>query len=122
MLDILTQLGISAISALFGSIATLAVIKYSLKPSKLYDSAYEILTQMTQDADMQKKLYGIGALIGAGAKTGLGFQGKGGKMKLEDLLINVGLQFLPSILKKVGLDAGEQPQQLEQQQGASVFG
>lgn len=44
----------------------------------------------------QKALYSIGALIGNGARTGIGLQTKTGKFKLQDLIGQIAGQYIQS--------------------------
>ena len=57
----------------------------------LIETQKEYLTEdvnaWLQTENAQKLIYGVGVLIGNGAKQGLGLQSKGGKMKFEDLIM-----------------------------------
>lgn len=41
-----------------------------------------------------KLIYSIGALIGNGAKAGIGIQSRGGKMTLQDLIMGIAANFI----------------------------
>jgi len=53
---------------------------------KLLEYSDIILDGITQDTEMQKKVYLLGVLLGNGIKTGIGLKGGSGKFKMTDLL------------------------------------
>lgn len=45
----------------------------------------DLLVEISDNTDMQKRLYLIGGLVGQGIKSGVGLNVKGGKMKMDDI-------------------------------------
>lgn len=97
----------SIIGSISGGILTLAIVKHMSKTEKLTEKLEEITTAFLSKAENQKKIYMLGALIGNGAKSGIGLSGKG-KFKWEDLA----MQVLGSYFKVGG----------QQQEGGNQFG
>ena len=67
--------------------ASMYVIAKTLtKPEKLMDTFDYFLNELTQNVEMQKKVYVLGILLGQGIASGAGLKGKGGKFKLDDIV------------------------------------
>jgi len=62
-----------------------------------------------------KALYGIGMMIGQGAKQSIGIGTKGGKFKWKDMLIQMGLSYVQKKVPGLDLSPGELPQNLNNQ-------
>ena len=85
---------------LFGTFMFLSCTFWFLKSSRLRDLSQEIfenlMDSVKNDVEIQKSLYMVGGYIGNGIKAGVGLPKVGGKMKLEDLAINlIGNYLLP---------------------------
>jgi len=61
-----------------------------------------VLDGVTQDTEMQKKVYLMGVLIGNGIKSGAGFAGGKGKFKFQDLIGMALPQLFPNLFKGQG--------------------
>ena len=91
---------ISEALALAGMIClTVAMLVYWLiKSHKVEDiitnSIENVIRDATEDVELQKKIYQLGGLIGNGVKSGIGIQTRGGKFKIEDLLMGLASKFL----------------------------
>ena len=85
---------IMALGSICSPIATYIIAKKIMKDTKddIIDEVFDII----QTEDGQKFLYSVGALIGNGIKTGVGISGKGGKFKLQDVLMSAVGQFIQS--------------------------
>lgn len=68
---------------------------YQLKRSEfLEESLTNFLTTVQNDEELQKALYTIGGIIGQGAKAGFGVAPKTGRFKWQDLIVDLGTQYL----------------------------
>lgn len=86
---------------LLGAIICLviAILVYWLaKSNKISDiitiSIENVIRDVSEDVELQKKLYQLGGIMGNGVKSGLGLQTRGGKFKIEDLLMGLASKFL----------------------------
>lgn len=61
---------------------------------QITDFFIDDLTDFLHTEDGAKLVYSIGALIGNGARQGLGINAKGGKFKFEDILAQVAAGFI----------------------------
>jgi hypothetical protein len=94
------QIAYSAIGALMGAFMTYVVAKRMLNTDKILEIFDEILTEIKDDTEMQKKVFAVGILLGQGIKTGVGLNPKSGKFKFEDLLTQGAAMFLQQYLNK----------------------
>jgi len=84
-------LGTSAIGVFSGLLGTYVASKFLFSTSKLNEKAVEVFEDIVEyvatSEPMQKNIYLIGALIGNGAKKGIGMSGGGvgGKFSLKGL-------------------------------------
>lgn len=99
----------SLIGALMGGSITYVIAKRMLNTDKIIEISNELLTEITSDVEMQKKVYIVGAILGNGIKSGVGITGKGGKFKFEDVIG----QALGSILGNIFPQ--KEPEQQQQQ-------
>lgn len=71
--------------------STLFFSYWLLKTHKIEDviavSIESIIEDIAKNTELQKNLYQMGALIGNGAKTGIGLSTRGGKLKIEDIVL-----------------------------------
>ena len=102
------------LGVLSGALTAYVIVKRQLKTDILMEISEEIFTEMleklTNDAEMQKKVYLLGALLGNGIKSGLGIQKTGGKFKMEDLFTTALQAFLGGKLNLGGIIGQGQPQ------------
>lgn len=84
------------IAGLTVSISIYVLLKSSVLDMKIEQMFNDFISEMTENEELQKKLYTIGGIIGSGASSGLGLQKKNGKMGWTDLLMS----FLPSFLNQ----------------------
>ena len=72
------------------------VLKSSILRAMFIDLYGNLMYSVKNDVEVQKSLYMVGGYIGNGIKAGVGLPKMGGKMKLEDLAINlIGNYLLP---------------------------
>lgn len=82
--------------ALLPSICIIYIVKTHVLENKVHQIISDFLDEVTTNTELQKRVYIIGALVGNGIKSGIGFKSSG-KMKLEDIIINaIAGKFLPS--------------------------
>lgn len=112
------SLVLGLIGAFSGALATYVYAKRMLNTEKITEVLGEFLTEISQNEDLQKRIYIVGALVGKGVKDGVGLQGgKGGKFKLEDLVGLAIQQFAPQIFGKIaGVQSQGQSQETQQTQ------
>jgi len=98
---------IGSISGLFGIISMILgiiIIKKTVK-NMIFDVADELINEQIdiRKADVekwinsetgQKAFYSVGALIGNGAKAGIGLNTRGGKFKIEDIIAQIAGSFI----------------------------
>lgn len=95
------------IGALSGSIGAYVIAKRFVSPDKIVEFIDVGLEAVTNDTELQKKVYVMGVILGNGIKTGIGL--KGGKTNLKDV-IGMGIaQFISRAF-------GGQPQQAQTEQ------
>lgn len=83
--------------------------KKKLEDFEFIASTMEQIVQEIQDnPKLQKGLYVAGALLGQGIRRGIGFKGKGGKFKLEDLAMPIVEKIFGKFL---GVESGSQEQE-----------
>lgn len=109
MLELNIPLILAAIGCLEAAIIPYVLIKRAFKTEKFIEISEELLAEITQNEEMQKKLYFLGGILGKGIIDGTGMQAKGGKMKWRDLAMQIAMGYL-------------QGKQQPQPQGANVFG
>lgn len=88
MLDILDlglTLAINILSLLIGAAVALIYVRKLMENTK--KSIKPALEEWLNSDKGRQALYGIGVLIGNGARSGIGIGSKGGKLKFEDLLM-----------------------------------
>lgn len=90
----------SAIGSLCGAGMTYVVLKKLFNDAFLIEKIDVITTEICSDEELQRKLYSIGALLGNGIASGAGFQKKGGKYGLQDLLMQVAGQWFANKQQK----------------------
>jgi len=105
IVDMILSIAIPLVSTVIGGTVVMKLAKNSLKT--------ELLNYIGTE-DGAKMLYAIGALLGNGAKAGLGFNIKGGKFKWQDLLGEIAGGF---IKKTLGIQEEGAPQEEQQKQG-----
>lgn len=79
---------ISALTMACGGLMTYVIGKKLTSTNRILDISDVLIDEITQNAEMQKKLYLVGVLIGNGIKAGVGLSKGRGKFKLEDLIGN----------------------------------
>lgn len=104
IVDIILSIAIPLVSTVIGGTLVMKLAKNSLKT--------EILDYLHTE-EGAKMLYAIGALLGNGAKAGLGFNIKGGKFKWQDLLGEIAGGF---IKKTFGIEEQGSPQEEQSKQ------
>jgi hypothetical protein len=86
------------VAGLIGAISAYAIVKRALNMERIVYISEEIIDNMlekaTQDAETQKRIYVLGALLGQGIKSGIGLQKTSGKFKMEDIISMAVGQFL----------------------------
>jgi hypothetical protein len=84
----------------------------------LIDDITPELPKLMANENLKQFIYEVGLLVGNGAKQGLGLPGagKGGKMKLSDLIMTGAMAFLGNKIPGLGaLTGAAQPEQQPQQ-------
>jgi len=86
-------MSIEAIFPILGSMAAISapliayvIIKKNVSDDAIIDKVDMLLTEISTNPEMQKKVYTLGILLGNGIKNGVGIAGKGGKFKFEDII------------------------------------
>lgn len=82
------------IGAGMGLLGTYVGIKLMLKPEIILDFSDVLLDEVSKNAEFQKRIYVLGALLGQGVKSGVGLPLGRGKMKMEDIIVGAIGQFL----------------------------
>ena len=90
----LESICISAVTLGLGGLMTYAIIKKTMNTDHILDITDELLNEITQNTEMQKKVYIVGAILGNGIKSGIGIGKTSGKFKMEDLIGIVVSRFL----------------------------
>jgi hypothetical protein len=71
---------------------------WTLKSNKISDiitvSIENVIRDVSEDVELQKKLYQLGGIMGNGVKAGVGLTSRGGKFKLDDLIMGLASRFL----------------------------
>lgn len=98
MTDLLSLGAIGVIGFLSGAL-TLFFAFWKLKNDQILEEiASNIVIHLGNDPEMLETLYKIGGMIGQGAKTGIGLNignpVKGGKLRLNDILLNLAGSFI----------------------------
>jgi len=79
-------------------LAAIMFVYWLLKSHKIEDmitnSIENVIRDVSEDVELQKKLYQLGGLLGNGVKSGIGLQTRGGKFKLDDLAMSLAAKFL----------------------------
>jgi len=65
---------------------TYVIIKKMTNIDRILDISDTLLNELTQNVEMQKKVYILGVLLGNGVKSGIGLSKGKGKFKLDDLI------------------------------------
>ena len=89
--SILVYIGASVfLGFLSGFLGTYIMLKNTLKSNAVMDLTEDILVnfldKVQSDAEIQKRIYILGGILGQGIKSGVGLSGKTGKFKFEDLV------------------------------------
>jgi len=71
---------------LSGLVSIYLAKKLWIKPDFVLEISDVLLDEITNNPELQKKLYLLGAILGNGIKSGIGINAKGGKFKFEDLI------------------------------------
>ena len=72
----------------------------------------DMLSELSQNVDMQKKVYLLGVILGQGIKQGVGLSAKGGKFKIENLIGAALEGFLGNMFQGKGQETAQQPQNI----------
>jgi hypothetical protein len=110
--DLAYDVGKTLLAGLIGAVSTYVILKKMVQPMDIVE---EILEEVTQNTEMQKKIYFLGGILGNGLKAGIGLNKIGGKFKWEDMAG----QLLGGWLQKTFLGGTEEN---PQQQGEHPFG
>lgn len=96
--NVLLSLAMAVTSAVITALLVFLIAYWALKTHKIenviIDSMETLVKEISNDPELQKNVYAMGALLGNGAKGGLGLNMRGGKFKLEDIIIGALGQFL----------------------------
>lgn len=77
---------IGLIPSLTSIIAAYVILKKTINTERILTISEDLLDEITQNAELQKKIYVLGVLLGNGIRSGVGIGTKGGKFKFEDLI------------------------------------
>ena len=83
---------ISAVTVAIGGLMTYVIIRKTVNINYILEISDVLLDELTQNTEMQKKVYLLGILLGNGIKTGIGLTKGKGKFKMDDL-IGMGLEY-----------------------------
>ena len=97
---------ISAITVAIGGLITYGIVKKLTNVEYILEISDVLLDEITQNIDMQKKVYSVGVLFGNGIKTGVGLTKGKGKFKLDDIVAMGVSHFLGKI---IGGQKGSEP-------------
>lgn len=84
MLEIIVS---SVIGVLSGVIGTYAMLRMAKNKGFFLDIFEDFIYDIADNEDLQKKVYLIGGLLGSGVRQGVGIGKKGGKLSLENLVM-----------------------------------
>ena len=79
-------------------ISIVYIAKSSYIDDKIRDIFIDLAEEATQNEDLQKNLYTIGGLVASGAKSGFGLKSGGGKLKWQDLLMQIAASYVQGIM------------------------
>jgi len=71
---------------------TYAIAKKMTSSDRILGITYDVLDEVTDNVEFQKKVYSVGLLVGNGIKTGVGLTKGRGKFKMDDL-IGMGMEY-----------------------------
>jgi len=99
------------IYALFGSISTLIglwiMAKRSMNIGYLVKITDELLGEVGNNQEFQRKIYLLGGLLGSGVRSGIGLQKSGGKRSWQDLAIQIAGDYLLKKQPSQGVQPGQ---------------
>jgi hypothetical protein len=101
----------ATLGAFLGGIITYGILKNTLKTEKILTIIDEILNEIQDNNEFQRKIYMLGGLLGNGIKSGIGLATPRGKFRWEDLAAALFSQFFAKKEEK-----GETPPWLKPQQ------
>lgn len=102
MLDIYIQILISALTVLIGLLGMVLILKRYANSDRFIDIFEDLLEEVAQNEPLQKQIYSIGGLIGSGVRAGVGIGKKGGKMSVQDLIVDIAGQYFRNKLGNAG--------------------
>jgi hypothetical protein len=80
------------------ALSVVLLVYWLLKSHKIEDvitnSIENVIRDVSEDVELQKKLYQLGGIMGNGVKAGVGLTTKGGKFKFEDLAMGLLSKYL----------------------------
>ena len=101
----------SLVTAVLGVVLGAWVVRrYMFSKESIMEMADSLFEYLLTTKEGQQKLYTTAAYIGKGIRDGVGIGGKGGKRKIEDIIVEIGTQLFS---KGMGLD--KQAENLQEQ-------
>lgn len=94
---------VGIISAICGPIITYVILKRQITDQAIAEKLHNLCLEIRENEQLRNDIYGIGYIVGAGIGKGVGLGGKGGKLKIEDILLQFGM-------KALGMDKPQQPE------------
>ena len=79
-------IAISVFTLGLGSLITYVIAKRLTNIDRILNISDVLLDEITQNTEMQKKVYILGVLLGNGIKQGIGLPKGKGKFKMDDLI------------------------------------
>ena len=89
MLEYIIVVVSASIGGLMGAIGTYVMVNRLRNKGVFLDIFEDFIDDMVQNEDMQKKIYLLGGIVGSGIRQGVGLTRGKGKMKLEDILMQL---------------------------------
>ncbi len=78
------------------------MVKTQFIDDKIHEIMTDFLISVQTDDDLQKEVYSIGALIGNGVKSGIGFTKSGGKFGFKDIMAQIASGFINKYIPVTG--------------------
>lgn len=89
MLDSIIVFLSAVIGSLSGVVGAYVMLKKYGKSDVFIEILEDFVTDLSENAEMQKRIYIIGGILGNGIRQGVGIGKTKGKFKLEDLIMQV---------------------------------
>jgi len=94
----------AVIGSLSGVIATYVILRKFQNSDVFIEIFEDFVADLSENPDMQRKVYVIGGILGSGIRQGIGITKGKGKLKLEDII----MQFVSGYIQNKVMPQGNQ--------------